>query len=323
MNNGTIGAAEKKIARQLEAEYGEQEATAIARIVMEHVTGSKPVHLLARKNERLSSEELRALEKILDELNAGIPMQYVLGETEFYGLKFKVAPAVLIPRQETVELVDWIIKENSATLQAAHDAGTVSGKNASVDSGGRGEAGRRGSHGRGTRLRILDIGTGSGCIAVALKKNLPHAEVWACDVSLRALDIARENAVMNRTEIMFRETDILNSRQWKDFPSFDIIVSNPPYVTLAEKQEMADHVLHHEPHLALFVTGSDPLLFYRQIASFAREKLRSGGKLYFEINEAFGEETLSLLDQQGFSRLQLRKDLNGKDRMISAQSAAV
>lgn len=272
----------------LEGVYGEREAGAMAWIAAEHVTGCERGRLMT--GEQLPEAQTDRLREVLEGLLAGRPLQYLLGETEFFGLKLKVNPSVLIPRQETEELVDWIIKTRL-------DRDLPSGSE---------------------KAGYLDIGTGSGCIAIALKKQLPDAGVWACDVSEGALQLAGENARRNSTAVSFKQADILDAETWHDFPSFDVIVSNPPYVTTAEKELMTSNVVDHEPHLALFVENDDPLLFYRQIAAFARRKLRSGGLLFFEINESYGAETCELLRKAGFQNIELRKDLNGKDRMIKA-----
>ena len=273
----------REIRAFLQTIYSEREAAGMAWIILEHVTANRRAQLMTQAEASLTAEQHDAAENIVVRLMKGQPLQYVLGETHFYGLKLKVAPSVLIPRQETEELVDWITRKAG---DKAED--------------------------------ILDIGTGSGCIAIALSKNLPQARVWACDISEKALELARENARLNQAEISFKQADILDEASPEAFPPFDIIVSNPPYVTDSEKKSMAANVLDHEPHLALFVEDSDPLCFYRAIAAFALRKLRPGGQLYFEINEAFGLQVLALLRQSGFQHVELRKDLNGKDRMVRA-----
>jgi release factor glutamine methyltransferase len=205
-----------------------------------------------------------------------------LGETEFYGLPFYVDESVLIPRPETEELVDWIQKEND--------------KNAF--------------------LNILDIGTGSGCIAIALKHGFTNSTVHAFDISVQALETAQSNTERNNLEVNFAQVDILNA---PDFTTkWDIIVSNPPYITEHEKDDMFPNVLNHEPHLALFVPDNDPLLFYRKIALFARQHLHHNGKLYFEINRESGKECMELLTGLGFNDIELKKDISGNDRMVRA-----
>lgn len=315
-----IRALAREIRISLQALYGEREAAGMAWIILEHITGNRRQQLMIRGDEPPEARQLNAISQILQELLKGKPLQYVLGETEFYGLKFKVAPSVLIPRQETEELVHWIIQREAASGSplTTGDNATAAGRPVTA----AGEAARRVGEVAGKLpVSLLDVGTGSGCIVIALKKNLRGAEAWACDISEKALKLASENASLNEAEITFKQADILDERSWDLFPSFDIIVSNPPYVTESEKAAMAANVLDHEPHLALFVENDDPLRFYRAIARFAMQKLRPGGLLYFEINEAFGPQTLELLRETGFRHINLRKDLNGKDRMVQVLSS--
>jgi len=233
----------------------------------------------------------------LRELLQEKPIQYIIGETEFYGLLFKLDKNVLIPRPETEELVDWILEVRKDQRFKTQDQG----------------------------LKILDIGTGSGCIAVALAKNVSNATVFAIDVSKQALQIAKQNALLNEVEINFIECDILNnnvilslSKHLSESFQFDIIVSNPPYVRELEKQKIQNNVLENEPHVALFVTNENPLVFYDRIADFAKEYLSENGHLYLEINQYLGKETTNLLQQKGFRNVELKKDVLGNDRMIKA-----
>ena len=219
---------------------------------------------------------------VLDELKLGKPIQYILGDCEFYGLKFKVNPNVLIPRPETEELVDLIIHQN-----------------------------------KNSEITILDIGTGSGCIAIALQKKLSLSSVTAMDISEDALALAQENAGLNQVEIAFFNDDALVLNSQKN-PQYDIIVSNPPYIANTEKKEMSHQVLEHEPHLALFVDDANPLIFYEKISDFALTNLSPQGKLYFEINQSLGLETKKLLENKGFSA-EIIKDIIGNDRIIEAQ----
>lgn len=252
----------------------------------EHVLNLSRKELSALPDKSLTESELLKFFSIVKRLKTEEPIQYILGETEFYGLKFNVNPSVLIPRPETEELVDWIIKDNK----------------------------------QNTALKMLDIGTGSGCIPVALKKHLSHAEVFAADISPEALKIAEKNAEINQTVIHFIQLNILPLGAADRLPDdLDIIVSNPPYVRKSEAELMQKNVLAFEPHLALFVEDDDALLFYRQIANIAGEKLRNKGLLYFEINEAFGKDVCELLKHLGFINIELKKDLSGKDRMVKAQ----
>ena len=209
------------------------------------------------------------------------PIQYIIGEAEFYGLTFKVNEGVLIPRPETEELVERVIK------QAEHNKS----------------------------IKILDIGTGSGCIAISLAKNLPHAKVYALDVSKKAIEVAKKNAELNTVDIEFVEADILKTETIQDL-QFDIIVSNPPYVREQEKALMKPNVLDNEPHLALFVKDEKPLIFYEAISQFAALNLTENGKLYFEINEYLGNDMIDLLKNNNFKNIELKQDIFKKDRMI-------
>ena len=236
---------------------------------------------------QLSVENYEAILDALELLKKHQPIQYILGVTEFYGLPLKVNEHTLIPRPETEELVAWVLNHQPITI----------------------------NH----QLRILDVGTGSGCIAISLAKNLPNAEIYALDVSGEAIKIAKQNAKLNNVHVEFIEADILNSETWNsDFKdlNFDIIVSNPPYVREQEKQYMKLNVLDNEPHLALFVKDEDPLLFYKAITQFAIDKLSKNGRLYFEINEYLGNDMIQLLVKNQFSNIELKQDMFKKDRMI-------
>lgn len=283
----TIASIEKVFIEDLSSLYGPEEAGSIAWLVIGHVCKVNRSQYLTNKQDDLNEEQLRSFYGILSELKQGVPVQYLLGETEFYGSVFKVSPAVLIPRPETEELVDWILKDAKAN---------------GTDYSG---------------MRVLDIGTGSGCISISLKKYLPDMEVSAVDISSEALELAKENALLNHTEVNFITADILNP--FTEMGKFFIITSNPPYVTLAEKEQMHINVLNHEPHLALFVPKDDPLIFYKAIAAFAQHHLQEAGLLYLEINENLGEETVSLLRKRGFKNIELRRDLRDRYRMIKAQ----
>ncbi|CAL2104763.1 Release factor glutamine methyltransferase [Tenacibaculum sp. 190524A02b] len=217
-----------------------------------------------------------AIERLLKEE----PIQYILGKTEFYGLPFKVTTDTLIPRPETEELVEWILKD---TIENAN---------------------------------MLDIGTGTGCIPISLKKHLPKATVSAIDISYKALEVAKQNAKINNTSIQFIESDILKVNNLPN--TFDVIVSNPPYVRNLEKTEIKNNVLNNEPHLALFVEDKNPLIFYKKIADLATKHLKKGGFLFFEINQYLGKETVEMLAIKGFKHIELKKDLFGNDRMIKA-----
>ncbi|MGI8892254.1 MAG: peptide chain release factor N(5)-glutamine methyltransferase [Bacteroidia bacterium] len=275
----TIGKITEKFISELAELYAPEEARSIASLAIEKKLGLKKHQILIQKDREVEVYIENDLLEILEELKTRKPIQYILGETEFCGLKFLVDEHVLIPRPETEELVYWI-KENISP-----------------------------------KSKILDIGTGSGCIAVALKHFLPEAEVYALDNSEKALETARGNSFINNCEIHFYKKDILKD-ELNDLPDFDVIVSNPPYVTIAEKNQMHQNVLSFEPHSALFVPDDNPLLFYKRIAEIAKMKLISGGSLFFEINEQYGEKVNKLLLELGFNAVEVKKDLQGKERMV-------
>ncbi len=285
----TIAEAEKEIIEKLVAVYGFDEAKSIAWLSISHVCKVNRTQYLNSKNEVLPLINETSILHIIKELTSGKPLQYILGETEFYGLVFKVNPSVLIPRPETEELVDWVLKEI---------------KDNKVGEGS---------------LRILDIGTGSGCISVSLKKHVQKAEVYAIDISTEALATAKTNALINQTDVVFVKDDILNPTSNFQPLTFNIIISNPPYVTYSEKEQMHQNVLAYEPHTALFVSNNDPLFFYNAIADYALDHLKPAGILFFEINENFGLQTVELLDKKKFKNIELRQDLGGKDRMIKCE----
>ena len=242
--------------------------------------------VLQCKDKQLSLNEHFRVEEIIGELKKYRPIQYILGETEFYGLKFKVDENVLIPRPETEELVEWIIKEEKPQPS----------------------------------YQLLDIGTGSGCIAIALAKHLSGAKVFALDISDKALNVARQNAMMNQMEAYFFQYDILENEPFPFSSSgFDCIVSNPPYVALKEKAAMEKNVLDYEPHQALFVPDENPLLFYERIADFSRNHLKENGSLYFETNSLYGQAAAKMLENRNFRSVKLLKDISGNDRIIIAK----
>lgn len=269
--------------QELKDTYNPQEIQSICRIVFLDVLQYTKIDIHIRKNEILDESFVDKFFEIVRLLKIGHPLQYIIGETEFSGLKFGVNLSTLIPRPETEELV-LLARERLA-------------------------AGKK----------VLDIGTGSGCIAIALSAACPEAEVTGIDISPEAVETARANAVRNRVKAEFLIRDILHfeTEAWQQY---DLIVSNPPYVRESEKQEMQRHVLDHEPHRALFVPDSDPLLFYRRIAEFGCRYLASGGFLYFEINEALGKETAALLENYNYRQVHVVKDLFDKDRFVVAQA---
>lgn len=268
--------------------YDSRETEAITLLVLEEITGMSRAKLKAFPEDEVDGEAVEKIQGILEELKTGRPVQYILGNTEFYGLIFLVNPATLIPRPETEELVEWIIESQKLKVESQK------------------------------LISILDIGTGSGCIAISLKKNLPDADVTAIDISADALHTARQNAVINEVKVEFILDDILNTRFDIEHSKFEIIVSNPPYVTLEDKLLMHQNVTGFEPHSALFVPENDPLIFYKAIANYALEHLSPNGMLFFEINENFGKETVELLADKGFIDIELRRDMSGRDRMVKA-----
>ena len=277
--------------KELDAICGKDEVASFFYLSIEHHLNVARIQLILDSEFTLTKDETDVFFTILEDLKQQKPIQYILGETEFYGLQFNVNENVLIPRPETEELVDWIIKDSKFKSQNSKT------------------------------IKILDIGTGSGCIAISLAKHLPEAQVFAVDISESAIKIAKENADRNGVEVEFIKANILESSLWEDvalrqMAFFDIIVSNPPYVRELEKQEIKPNVLDNEPHLALFVENDNPLIFYKAITDFAVDKLKSNGSLYFEINQYLGQETKQLLVDAEFNDIQLRKDLNGNDRML-------
>ncbi|MBT3385074.1 MAG: peptide chain release factor N(5)-glutamine methyltransferase [Prolixibacteraceae bacterium] len=268
------------IEKELDGLYPSIEIQGFIRLIFENVCQLSYTDLVLRKNDRINSLAKEQIQIIIKRLKKFEPIQYILGETEFVGLKITVNPAVLIPRPETEELVDWIIRL------------------ADLKSPG-----------------ILDIGTGSGCIALAIKSQMQAANISAIDISEEALIVAKQNAIQNKLEVDFFLADILTweDKKWGDF---DVIVSNPPYVREMEKKKMHTNVLGFEPAKALFVPDSDPLIFYQRISEFAIKYLKKGGWLFFEINENLGKEMIQLIQNLGFKNIQIRKDINGKNRML-------
>ena len=264
--------------------YPSNEVKNITEMMFEHFMGWDKMTLRSNNKSSLSESELLLFHKALKRLLKNEPVQHITGEMEFYSLPFKVNNNVLIPRPETEELVDLVIEECKGSET------------------------------------ILDIGTGSGCIPISLKKQLKNTLVYGMDVSEDALVVARDNAALNSTEVTFVKEDILHISSIKDSlkKEFDVIISNPPYITNSEKALMNENVLTFEPHVALFVEDDEPLLFYDKIGHLAYDNLSSGGKLYFEINEQYGDQTMALLKFIGFSDIRMIKDLQNKDRIVAA-----
>ncbi|MFK7001086.1 peptide chain release factor N(5)-glutamine methyltransferase [Flavobacterium oreochromis] len=275
-----------QFAEELLKIYEEQEIESFFNLLLEAFHSMKRIDFALNPNLELDALQLLQWETVLDQLKQEKPIQYILGETDFYGMPFYVNEHTLIPRPETEELVDWIIKIISETK-------------------------------KDQKIKVLDIGTGTGCIAVSLAKNLQMAEVYAMDVSLKALEVAKKNAKRNEVTIEFIHQDVLNLEDLGLI--FDIIVSNPPYIRNLEKVEIKKNVLDYEPHLALFVQDADPLIFYRKIAQLAQGSLRQGGCLFFEINQYLSKEMIELMKELHFQNINLRVDIYGNDRMLLGQ----
>lgn len=271
---------------QLCSIYDKDESNAMILILLEHYFNIDRVKMTLEPNLRLSESEMLKIHFAVKDLLKSKPIQYIIGETEFCDLKFKVNENVLIPRPETSEMVGIIAN--------SHQQSAVS--------------------------KILDIGTGSGCIAISLAKAFPKSQVYAMDISEEALKVAKENAINNNVNVTFIQDDILTPTQTLTQTEFDIIVSNPPYVRELEKSEMRDNVLKWEPHNALFVSDDDPLIFYRKILEFASTHLNDNGEVWFEINEFLGKEMTSLCRRFGFSDVKIFKDFRDKERFINLKT---
>lgn len=277
----TLGELKNKFTNELEY-YPSSERQVFFQRVCEAYLQLQPHQIVLNYEKEISEVEYKRFNEAMNRLKNHEPIQYVLECSYFFGLEFLVTPAVLIPRPETEELVAWIL-EHFSKIDAP---------------------------------KILDLGTGSGCISIALAKNLPSAQVFALDISTEALEIARFNAKKNNVEINFISSNML---EWKSIQQFDIIVSNPPYVLEKEQKQMKDNVLKHEPHLALFVDNASPLVFYKALRKIAQKNLSQNGLCFAELNEAFGVETKALFDEVSFQNVILKKDTFGKIRMLKAQ----
>lgn len=271
-----------EIRNALREHYPDSEALALAKMLLVEAFGFSTLELYGGKDKEISGKRLDVLNEMIARLKKNEPIQYVIGTETFCGWTFEVDENVLIPRPETQELVHWIVADWKSDASC----------------------------------RLLDVGTGSGCIAISLSKLLEGAEVEAWDISEGALRVARRNADRNGAQVLSRQVDVLKVRP--EGHRYDVIVSNPPYITESEKQDMEANVLDWEPHTALFVPDADPLLFYRRIAELGVSMLNEGGALYFEINRAYGEETVRMLEGLGYKQIELRKDDWGNDRMIKA-----
>jgi release factor glutamine methyltransferase len=277
----TIKAVFKQYIKDLEQIYSNGEAVAIAYIIFQYFIACTKTDIVSREGETINTADLNMLNNALQKLLKQEPVQYVVGEAWFYNLKFKVTNAVLIPRPETEELV----------LEVIHFLKNSKGK------------------------KVLDIGTGSGCIPISIKKNVPTANVFALDICEAALEIARANALANMTSITFQKINILDEVLFASLPSFDVIVSNPPYIPENEKQLLAENVTKYEPHLALFVPNQDPLIFYKKIAHFAKTNLNVNGRIFLEVHEDLAQETASIFRTENYD-VTIKKDMQGKNRML-------
>lgn len=269
------------IKQALATYYPESEISGFVRYILEHIT-KRSYHQLLLSDIHFSEGQTKVVQQYIERLQQYEPIQYIIGETEFFGLPFYVNKHTLIPRPETEELVELVLKENTQYQPS-----------------------------------ILDVGTGSGCIAIALAKHIPNAKVTAWDFSKGAIEIANKNANLNKVQVKFDQVDVLS--KYPTNQEFDIIVSNPPYILDSEKEEMEKNVLDYEPHSALFVPNNKALLFYERIADISLELLTENGKLYFEINRAKGQETVEMLASKGYYDIELLKDLSKNDRMVSAK----
>lgn len=283
-----ITECQQRIRRELQAIYSPRESANVTDILLEHFTGLKRIDRLMYSNHELTATENEAIQEAVTMLLQHKPIQYITGYTWFYGLKFVVNSATLIPRPETEELVDWIVNDCKETDPNFTGA-------------------------------VLDIGTGTGCLPISIKYALKHADVYAIDISDDALSVARSNAKVLNTPVTFFKHDILQPSLPETIPALDIIVSNPPYIPEGGKKEMQKNVLDYEPAQALFVPDEDPLLFYEAIARQAQQRLRRGGFVYAELHEDLAEKTKTLFEQKGFINVFIKEDMQGKQRMLKAQ----
>jgi len=270
--------------QQLADLYDEKEINSMLYLLFDSIAGLSKAQILINPEITISESQLLKIHFAIKDLMNFKPIQYILGETVFYDLELKVNPDVLIPRPETEELVEWILKESNSEKKKS----------------------------------IIDIGTGSGCIAITLKKHLPNFDITGVDNSAGALQLAAENADLNKVNVKFKLLDFTDQKQVNKLPSFDVIVSNPPYVRLSEKKMMKRNVLDYEPQSALFVADEDPLVFYESIVAFASDHLKPGGKVYCELNQYLAQETAEVFYHAGFIQVEVLHDINGNERMLKA-----
>lgn len=278
---------------KLKTIYDDREADNISDWVFENVTGLKKWERRENRNKEINETEFEKLKNYLEELLKHRPVQYILNEAWFYKMKFYVNEHVLIPRPETEELVEWII--NDTKFERANNS---------------------------KRTNIIDIGTGSGCIPVSLKKELPESNVTAIDLSEKALLVAKKNAVQLDAAVDFFQIDFLKKEEWETLSEYDIIVSNPPYIPINEKEILAKNVTDFEPEIALFVANNDPFIFYKNISKFAKSHLIENGKIYVEVHEEYASEVKNLFENAGFIS-EIKKDIYGKERMVKALKSKI
>lgn len=292
-----LAAAERYIRNSLESIYPTNEAVIMAEMLLEHFTSFSKGDRLMNKEADLTQEQEVAIHKGVERLLKHEPIQYIMNKCWFYGMELFVDPSVLIPRPETEELVAWIINDVRASGYNVFSRGTADADETDL-------------------LKILDVGTGSGCIALALKKAMPQAEVWGCDLSEEALNVARRNGSALDIRVDFQGLNFLDQLQQKQLPTVNILVSNPPYIPIRDKDLMNKNVVEHEPHTALFVPDEDPLIFYRALAKFASSRLHENGSIYMEIHEDLGNDVVRLFSDEGYNKIELRKDMQQKNRMV-------
>ena len=280
----TIQEARKQLLDKLSPVYSKSEANTINEWVIEHITGLNRSDRVLNKNYEINSSQSEKLNETAERLLKHEPVQYILNEAWFCGMKFYVDKHVLIPRPETEELVEWIISNLKFPID---------------------------------KLKILDIGSGSGCIPISLKRKLRKTEVYSCDISTDALKVAIHNAETLGAEVNFMQLDFLDAEERKRLPAFDIIVSNPPYVPEKDKLQMNQNVLNYEPHTALFVPDNDSLIFYKAIADFGKQHLNANGSIFLELHEDYGKDVQTLFEKENFST-EIKKDMQGKERMLKA-----
>lgn len=279
----SVRQGKKKIEDALSSIYPYDEIQSLQCIVLMHILNCTKIQLTLSQSNILNNSQQQEFFEIVEQLIHHKPVQYVLGQTEFYGLTLFLTPDVFIPRAETEELVEWIIKDQQSK-----------------------------------KISVLDIATGSGCIAIALATMLSLSQLAACDISKQALQVAMNNALMNHVNIDFFQSDIFNPKD-ELFSKYDLIVSNPPYVLESERKTIRPNVVDYEPHIALFVEDADPIKFYKAIVNFAKKTLNINGFIYFEINEMFGEKIAEVLDVNKFCNIVIKNDIHGRQRMLRAQ----